>query len=58
VVTAKCSEVNVHVLPDGDDAGGAAPDADPQEFPIPEQFVSTFDKNGQLVTAASKHSGA
>jgi len=32
-------------------------EADPQEHPIPEQFVSTFH-NGKLCTESVAHSGA
>jgi hypothetical protein len=53
VVTAKCSEINVHVLPDDE-----SDMSEPQEYPVPEQFISTFDKSGQLVTNAATHSGA
>ena len=31
---------------------------DPLELPIPEQFISSFDKEGRLVTVAASHSGA
>jgi hypothetical protein len=54
VVTAKCSEINVHVLPDNDSDAAV----EPLEFAVPEQFVSSFGPDGQLTTTASKHSGA
>ncbi|KXZ41813.1 CAP1 protein [Gonium pectorale] len=59
VVTAKCSAVNVVVLPgEGEGEGAEAEaEADPEEHPVPEQFISTF-RNGKLVTVAAAHSGA
>ncbi len=53
VVTAKCSEVNVHVLPPPEQT-----EDEPREHPVPEQFISTFNKEGQLITTAAAHSGA
>ena len=53
MVTAKCSEINVHVLPE--DTTGQE---DVVEHAVPEQFISSFDKTGQLVTRAAAHSGA
>ncbi|PNW83037.1 hypothetical protein CHLRE_06g304100v5 [Chlamydomonas reinhardtii] len=53
VVTAKCSAVNVVVVPDPDTNS----EEDPQEHPVPEQFISTF-QGGKLVTVAAAHSGA
>ncbi len=53
IVTAKCSEINVHVLP-----ADEADDSEPQEHPVPEQFISTFAPDGQLITKAAAHSGA
>lgn len=50
IITAKCSEVNVVVVP-------TSTDADQHEHPVPEQFISTF-KGGKLVTEAASHSGA
>jgi len=50
VITAKCSEVNIVVVP-------ASEEADPEEHPIPEQFVSSF-RGGKLVTESVAHSGA
>jgi adenylyl cyclase-associated protein len=50
IITSKCSEVNVTVVP-------SSSEADPQETPIPEQFVSTF-RDGKLVTEPATHSGA
>lgn len=53
IVTARCSEVNVTVLP----PAGKEEEQDPDEHPIPEQFVSSF-KKGKLITTAAAHSGA
>lgn len=53
IVTAKCSEVNVTVVPDADSAA----DEEPEEQPIPEQFISSF-KAGKLITTAAAHSAA
>ena len=50
LVTAKCSEVNVVVVPSN-------PEQDSAEHPVPEQFISSF-KGGKLVTLAAVHSGA
>ncbi|KAL6744757.1 adenylate cyclase associated C terminal-domain-containing protein [Haematococcus lacustris] len=55
VVTAKCSEINVVVVPD---AAAAEAGADSAEHAIPEQFISTFSPDGKLVTVAAAHSGA
>ncbi|GAX75045.1 hypothetical protein CEUSTIGMA_g2489.t1 [Chlamydomonas eustigma] len=49
VVTAKCSEMNVVVMTEGQH--------DVQELPIPEQFISSF-QGGKLITVAASHSGA
>ncbi|KAG2432042.1 hypothetical protein HYH02_013112 [Chlamydomonas schloesseri] len=61
VVTAKCSAVNVVVVPDapqqGQEGAGGQEVEDPQEHPVPEQFISTF-QGGKLVTVAAAHSGA
>ncbi|GFR50698.1 hypothetical protein Agub_g12953 [Astrephomene gubernaculifera] len=63
VVTAKCSAVNVVVIPGGggeEGAGGQPEEAepeDPREHAVPEQFISTF-QGGKLVTVAAAHSGA
>jgi adenylyl cyclase-associated protein len=58
VVTARCSEVNVVVVPEPPAPGSAEDDSQgPEEHPVPEQFVSTF-KAGKLVTVAASHSGA
>ncbi|GIL62665.1 hypothetical protein Vafri_16850 [Volvox africanus] len=51
IVSAKSSSINVIVVPSEDDP------SDPQEQPIPEQYISTF-KRGRLVTVAAEHSGA
>jgi len=52
LVTAKCSEVNVVVVPEeGNEAD------EPVEHPVPEQFISSF-KGGKMVTTAAAHSGA
>ncbi|PNH11586.1 Adenylyl cyclase-associated protein [Tetrabaena socialis] len=56
VVTAKCSALNVVVVPEP--GGAEAEEADPVEHPVPEQFISTFDAAGKLVTVAAAHSGA
>ncbi|KAJ9504589.1 hypothetical protein QJQ45_030512 [Haematococcus lacustris] len=55
VVTAKCSEINVVVVPD---AAAAEAGADSAEHAIPEQFISTFSPDGKLLTVAATHSGA
>ncbi|KAL6746252.1 adenylate cyclase associated C terminal-domain-containing protein [Haematococcus lacustris] len=55
VVTAKCSEINVVVVPD---AAAAEAGADCAEHAIPEQFISTFSPDGKLLTVAATHSGA
>ncbi|KAG2497073.1 hypothetical protein HYH03_005069 [Edaphochlamys debaryana] len=57
VVTAKCSAVNVVVIPDPEGAAGGAEPEDPVEHAVPEQFISTF-QGGKLVTVAAAHSGA
>ncbi|GLI62223.1 hypothetical protein VaNZ11_004819 [Volvox africanus] len=51
IVSAKSSSINVIVVPAENDP------SDPQEQPIPEQYLSTF-KGGKLVTVAAEHSGA
>lgn len=48
ITTAKSSAINV-VVP-------GAGNNDPQELPVPEQFVSTY-QGGKLVTEAVSHSG-
>ena len=51
LVRAKYSEVNVVVA-------GATPEEDPRELPVPEQFITSFDRNGRMLTTAAAHSGA
>ncbi|GLC36585.1 hypothetical protein PLESTB_000164600 [Pleodorina starrii] len=51
IVSAKCSSINVVVVPAENDT------EDPREHPVPEQYISTF-QGGRLVTVASEHSGA
>lgn len=46
IVSSKCSEMNVNVI-EGDDS---------IEYPIPEQFISTWDKNKKkIITVPTSH---
>lgn len=52
LVTAKCSEVNVVVVPEADNDS-----EEPVEHPVPEQFITTF-RGGKMMTMAASHSAA
>jgi adenylyl cyclase-associated protein len=47
LLTAKSSEVNVVCVP----GEGAAPDDEPTETPVPEQFVTKRSADGKWTTA-------
>jgi adenylyl cyclase-associated protein len=55
LVTAKSSEVNVTVVPSETEMDKEGMDA--VEHAVPEQFVSTFGKDGRLGTVPASHGG-
>jgi adenylyl cyclase-associated protein len=55
LVTAKSSEVNLTVVPTAEEMDAQGMDA--VEHAVPEQFVSTFGKDGKLLTVPASHGG-
>jgi adenylyl cyclase-associated protein len=48
IITSESSEINVNV---------PKPDGDIQEFPVPTQYKSKYNKDGKLVTEVVEHKG-